>query len=449
MKPLPHIICNTAVTPLALFAMTILLIPAAHGAPEETDAKPRKEPDRIHAIPDEQPLGRWRVAPAARDEDLSAEQLEMVEQLEALGYAAGTTLAKDSYGVTAFNEQSAHPGLNLYTSGHAAEALLMDMKGNVVHRWYCEFAKVWPKRNAEFQREGSASFRRAKVLPNGDLIAIYEGAGIIKLDRDSNLVWSNSILAHHDLEIMPNGEIYTLSRVAHMLPRLDEEHPILEDFVSILTPEGRERKRISLIECFENSDYAHIVSRRNKQYGDIFHTNTLEVLDGRIADQAPAFQDGRILTSLLVPSVIAVIDIDARTVPWIHRGDYRQQHDPQILTNGNMLLFDNRGSYPHSVVMEMAPPTWETMWEYRGSERTPFYTRTCGSAQRFPNGNTLIVESDNGRAFEVTPAKEIVWEYVSPHRAGDQNELVATLFDLYRLPAEYFADEWPEIAQSR
>lgn len=73
-------------------------------------------------------------------------------------------------------------------------------------------------------------------------------------------------------------------------------------------------------------------------------------------------------------------------------------------------------------------------WEYSGSEAQPFYTRSCGTAQRLPGGNTLIIESDNGRAFEVTPDGSIVWEFYNPHRAGDQDEFIATLFRVARIP---------------
>jgi hypothetical protein len=38
-----------------------------------------------------------------------------------------------------------------------------------------------------------------------------------------------------------------------------------------------------------------------------------------------------------------------------------------------------------------------------------------GSAQRLPNGNTLITESAFGRVFEVTKEGEIVWDYVNPY----------------------------------
>jgi hypothetical protein len=37
-----------------------------------------------------------------------------------------------------------------------------------------------------------------------------------------------------------------------------------------------------------------------------------------------------------------------------------------------------------------------------------------GSAQRLPNGNTLITEASFGRFFEVTKEGEIVWDYVNP-----------------------------------
>ena len=95
-----------------------------------------------------------------------------------------------------------------------------------------------------------------------------------------------------------------------------------------------------------------------------------------------------------------------------------------------MLVFDNRLDF--SRVVELDPLTREFLWEYRGDAQNGFFTQTCGSSQRLPNGNTLITESEKGRAFEVTPKNEIVWEFLSPHRAGENQELVATLFEMIR-----------------
>ena len=93
-----------------------------------------------------------------------------------------------------------------------------------------------------------------------------------------------------------------------------------------------------------------------------------------------------------------------------------------------------------SKVIEIDPFTQETVWAYRGTPENGFFTATCGSNQRLPNGNTLITESDAGRAFEVTPDNQIVWEYYNPGRAGEHNELIGTLFEVVRLPPDFPTD---------
>ena len=60
--------------------------------------------------------------------------------------------------------------------------------------------------------------------------------------------------------------------------------------------------------------------------------------------------------------------------------------------------------------------------------------------RRLPNGNTLISESNYGRALETTRGQQIVWEYLNPHRAGDYNELIASLFEMRRI--EYSDAAW-------
>ena len=88
-------------------------------------------------------------------------------------------------------------------------------------------------------------------------------------------------------------------------------------------------------------------------------------------------------------------------------------------------------------MIEFNPTTLEQVWSYTGDEARPFESKLRSAQERLPNGNTLITESDFGRAFEVTPDKMLVWEWISPYRAGERDELVATLFELERLPADF------------
>ncbi len=57
------------------------------------------------------------------------------------------------------------------------------------------------------------------------------------------------------------------------------------------------------------------------------------------------------------------------------------------------------------------------------------------SAQRLPNGNTLITEGADGRIFEVTSEHEIVWEYISPYYGKGRNHNM--VYRAYRLPYDW------------
>jgi len=179
---------------------------------------------------------------------------------------------------------------------------------------------------------------------------------------------------------------------------------------------------------------------RMLEAGDIFHTNTIEVLDGRLSARSPAFREGNVLLSMRNLNTIAVLDLETEAIVWALTGRWREQHQPTVLDNGNMLLFDNKAGEGISEVIEFDPFTQEIFWSYRGDTTNVFYSEKSGSNQRLPNGNTLIIESDVGRAFEVTREKTIVWEYVNPLRAAADTELTAALFDLVRLPPDFPLD---------
>ncbi|MBW2715529.1 MAG: hypothetical protein JRD03_05605, partial [Deltaproteobacteria bacterium] len=57
--------------------------------------------------------------------------------------------------------------------------------------------------------------------------------------------------------------------------------------------------------------------------------------------------------------------------------------------------------------------------------------------------NTLIVEGKKGRAFEVTAEREMVWDYLNPHRLHDDR--IARIWDLQRLDSD-FPMNWLEPA---
>ena len=164
----------------------------------------------------------------------SAVEAELIEQLSAIGYTAGTEDAGASSGVVHHEADRVSPGMNFLTSGHAPCAQLMDMDGEIVHEWRAEFGEIFP--NHPKRDRGMEPYRNfwrnAVLLPNGDIIAIWESFGIFKLDRDSRVIWAVEEPAHHDLQITAAGEIVHLQSERRMIPGIDEKRAI-EDYIVV------------------------------------------------------------------------------------------------------------------------------------------------------------------------------------------------------------------------
>ena len=56
----------------------------------------------------------------------------------------------------------------------------------------------------------------------------------------------------------------------------------------------------------------------------------------------------------------------------------------------------------------------QVTWKYSALNPSDFYSTIGSSAQRLPNGNTLICAMTSGDIFEVTDSGSVVWEYIIP-----------------------------------
>jgi len=128
---------------------------------------------------------------------------------------------------------------------------------------------------------------------------------------------------------------------------------------------------------------------------------------------------------------------------------------------GHILVYDNGGwagygaCHPcslngtknvlrdYSRVLEFDPISLTIVWQHTPQEAglvhpmdsNRFYSPFISSAQRLPNGNTLITEGSGGRIIEVTADHELVWEYISPY--WGKNLKMNMVYRAYRYPYDY------------
>jgi hypothetical protein len=358
-----------------------------------------------------------------------------------------------SPGVRVDEAEKTYDGFTLYTTTQGARATLIDMRGNVVHQWELPFGRAWPRADhvASPVPEERIHWFRCHLYPNGDLLAVYHavgdtpyGYGLAKLDKSSNLVWAYAGNVHHDVDVGEDGTIYALT---HQLVRRPPAGlgfvpgPYIADALVILSPEGEKLDTVGLLEAFRDSPHALALASIAEgpaplgavppdgplprgvsrlagptplpsigEKGNVLHANSVKVLSRALAPKFPMFKPGQVLTSLRSLDTLAVLDPSARAVVWAARGLWRAQHDAEFLENGHLLVYDNLGSLKGTRILEYHPLTQAVPWAYANENATPFLALVRGTKQRLPNGNTLIVDPDSGRIFEVTRSKELVWE---------------------------------------
>jgi len=215
--------------------------------------------------------------------------------------------------------------------------------------------------------------------------------------------------------------------------------------------------------------------------GDWLHINSLSVLGpNRWYDAGDArFHPENVIWDAREANIIAIVDKRSGKIVWKlgprYDGNAAEralgwiigQHHAHLIPRGlpgegNLLVFDNGGwagygaptptapsglktaQRDYSRVLEIDPTTLEIVWQYTPKEAgfvvpldaARFYSPFISSAQRLPNGNTLITEGSDGRIFEVTASHELVWEYISPYwRAAPLN--LNLVYRAYRGPYEW------------
>ena len=350
------------------------------------------------------------------------------------------------------------PGYTLYTSADAAQAILLDESGEVAHRWEAPFSTVWPNANqiSGWLTDRSIYIRRAHAFANGDLLALYEspahtpnGCGLAKLDRDGKVLWTFDENTHHDFAIASNGAIVVLTHIVSREPREGWSRlstPVIDEFVAVLSPDGKLVKSISLFDALANSPFHIPAVTHSDQLGDVLHSNTVNIVGTNFAAHHKEVEVGDLMVCLRNLNLVIVLRAESEEVVWATTGPWRLPHDPDPLDNGNLLIFDNcysQGTAQHSRVVEFNPKTSQIEWQFVGTAELPLRSDIRSCQQLLTNGNVLINESDHGRLLEVTRDGQVAWEFVHPVRGGPGDSMVPVVSSARR----YDASELPFLSE--
>jgi len=291
-------------------------------------------------------------------------------------------------------------------------------------------------------------------------------------------------------------------------PRISDK-PLLDDVIYEVNWDGDIIWEWVCSEHFDEMDFSEAAKNamaRNPtmvvgegQIGDWMHMNSVSTLGpNRWFDEGDKrFHPDNIIWDGRQTNIIAITDKESGKIVWQVGPDYDRnpalrkmgwiigQHHAHMIPRGlpgagNILVFDNGGfsGYgspnpgaptghndalrDYSRIIEFDPVTLKVVWQYSYVEagylpkmnNSDFYSPLISSAQRLPNGNTLITEGSLGRIFEVTKGYEIVWEYISPYYGINNN--ANFVYRAYRFPYDWVPqldrpeeEEIPKLDRSR
>lgn len=356
-----------------------------------------------------------------------------VERLRALGYVdvADEPADPSKLGVMVHDRVRSQPGYNLFTNALLCSTQIIDADGHVVHSWSHEPCYRW---------------NNTVLLPDGDLLAIArdraettsnrmaEGRHLIRFRWDGTVVWDTQIAAHHDVQLTPRDQIAVLTFKHRLIPEVHPSAPVKEDYLTLLSPAGEVLEEASLYELLKAAPdqfkFQQVTAKTEEDRDDLdlLHSNSVDWMSfPELAARDPLYAPANVLICMRHQDTVAVVSWDRKQVIWAWgQGELSGPHDAEVLPNGHFLIFDNGLVRGWSRVIELDPLTHRIVWQYRAPDSS-FYTRSRGANQRLVNGNTLIVASDAGRAFEIEPDGTIVWEFLNPNLSEGRRVVIVRM----------------------
>lgn len=296
--------------------------------------------------------------------------------------------------VERYDPERAWDGVNLVMYRRRVP-LLMDNGGRIVH--------LWPRVRAT---------ARIRLAEDGRLLVIGTDNLIKEYDWDGTLGWyyqlPEGFTPHHDVAWLANGHVLVLAQ--------NEDEPRGDFLLEV----DRSRR---VVWRWAASDHHDDFPTWNDTYFYPTHINSIrELPPNRWFDSGDdRFRPGNILVSARNLDTIFIVDRTSGEVVWSFTRRLDRQHEAVMIPKGQLgsglILVFNNGlknlhRYRRSAVMAIDPVGKGVPWRY---DNRFFYSSIAGTAEPLPNDNVLISSSQGGRVFEITPDRQIVWQWTPPY----------------------------------
>ena len=255
-------------------------------------------------------------------------------------------------------------------------AWVMNRRGDVLHSWEVDAARLWAKSPHDGVKDhNKIAASGLHLFENGDLLASFGsrslfpyGVGMAKFDKNGALLWQKANFAHHWFSVAPDGSIYTPAHELVESPLALGESPnalgcskgqIYSDVVLKVGATGETLEVIRIIELLSEAGLVGLLTD-NRQQCDPVHLNDVEYVTEELANGVAGLEAGDLILSLRQLDAIMVLDAQSRDLKWRSVGRTIDQHSPNLVPGGRIIVFDNFGGRKESGGSRLVALTYGT-----------------------------------------------------------------------------------------
>ena len=330
----------------------------------------------------------------------------------------------DLSSVHIFDAQRTCRGYNLFNKN------LIDEKGRIVKQWTkAEYGVI--DKNGDFY---------GKLWTNKSIWGRYTW--------DDHAIWEKTFPTDHGIYLTPKETVVVFTKQPHNYNNYNVDFDVILEF----DKNGRQLQRYAFWDHLKEYQPYHaefnidssfpapfgflkFFMEKRKLY-DYFHLNFFSIIPPNpLEGKNPAFRPGNWLISLLNGSMVFILDQDTKKILWHMaandvQGGLQGQHSVSMLPDGNILLFENGADRKVSRILMIDPLTLKIKWQYDHL----YFTPLNGFVQALPNGNILVTESRKGHVIELTPDKEIAWDFYKSETSTHHLDPEVKIYFMIRYP---------------
>lgn len=313
---------------------------------------------------------------------------------------------------------------------------LSDQK--TIHQWKPDFDAIKKaigdkKEYWQGSNKNSLPLIHPLLAPDGSIIFhSFIGFPLIKINKDSKLVWTIPGIFDHALEYDADGYIFVQSAIEHtrFLPNFLPNY--LDDAIAKISPRGKVVFKKSIAEILVENGYRALLLGTGIYENDVLHVNDIQPA----LTSSKYWRKGDLLISIRHKSAVFLYRPATNKIIWLKVGPWVNQHDVDFVDSTHISVFGNNtirnvSNQPldgHNEIYVYDFKTDSTLTPYTEClKKARVSTPSEGRSDILPGGDLFIEETNNNRLLRIN-TKDIIWQYVVPVDKNHVSALTWTRF---------------------